>query len=103
MANPLIPMRKREKIKVGGGGGGTNMLLAYMLSQEKGQAGQSQMGEGSIPTKQTDPSTGITWENPEGASMMTADALNQRKKISANGVSSRFDGTISHETSFWNS
>ena len=65
--------------KSGGGNSGMSALMGYILAQKKGQAGQAQMGPGSIATRQTDPSTGVTTENPEAAAQVkSAETMGQR-------------------------
>jgi len=50
------------------GGSGSNQLMGYMLSQQKGQQGEQQM-PGGIPVGRTDPSTGTRFETKEGMNL----------------------------------
>lgn len=62
--------------KMGGGSSaGLGTLLAYMVSQQKGKGLKQELGPSATATRATDPSTGVTYETPEGQAMDVRTAL----------------------------
>ena len=78
---PFKPQRREvEGASPGGGQSGMAQLMAYMLSQQKGQGLQQQLGPDAIPVSGTDPSTGGRFETNQSR-FFTADAQNQLNRI----------------------
>jgi len=73
------PQKSKLSAPKAGGGNGMAQLMAYMVAQQKGQAGESQMPGGQA-VRRTDPSTGTTFESGESRKY-TADAQNQLNRI----------------------
>lgn len=88
MPNPFEQGRRRGGLKApkfdfGGGSSGQagqNLLLGYMLAQQKGLGLQQQLGPGAIATGGTDPATGAKFDTKQSR-FFTADAQNQLNRI----------------------
>lgn len=81
-------MTSKSKVKFGtpknsfdgGGMSGQNQLLAYMISQQKGQGLQQQLGKDAVMTGGVDRSTGGAFQTQAGQDMDVSTSL--RKKAS---------------------